>query len=351
MVPSVNYLPDSSSLKILCATEDNELVGIAPFRITRKGLSGPFSYRVLEPLTKGETDYTGIIVTQQENHCLREFLAYLFSQKDWDFMHLPDLPQASPSLALFQNSSDIPKLQIEAGIICPFISIPKSKEEFLYSLNSKFQKKLKKSLKKLEAEQGKVELKQYQDIGSLEESMKVFFDLYQKRWGSKGDLGRFENKRAQNITNETAKYFAQKEWLKIYFLMVDNKPVSVELNLAYNGKMYCHLKGFDPDFSKYRVGSLLTMKVLEDCITNGFVEYDFMQGAEAYKFDWTSEVRRNITVRLVNKRTSSNLIDILIKVLNKLKIDLLLMKYIMALSSIRKLLKSFYFDKKSEVFS
>jgi hypothetical protein len=34
MAPSVNYLPNNSSLKILCATEGNELVGIAPFRIT-----------------------------------------------------------------------------------------------------------------------------------------------------------------------------------------------------------------------------------------------------------------------------------------------------------------------------
>ena len=350
MVPSVNYLPNNSSLKILCATEDNELVGIAPFRITRKGLSGPFGYGVLEPLPEGETDYNGIIVTQQEDQILRQFLEYLFCQKDWDIMHLQDLPQTSPSFALFENSSNIPNLEVEKGIICPFITIPKSKEKLLSNLNSKFQKKLKKSLKKLEAEQGKVELKQYKDLGSLEQSMKVFFDLYLKRWGSKGERGRFKNERARNITYETAKYFAQKEWLKMYFLMVNNKPVSVELNLAYNGKMYCHLKGFDPDFSKYRVGSLLTMMVLEDCITNGFVEYDFMQGAEAYKFDWTSKARRNITLRLVNKRTSSNLKDIQIKTLKKLKIDLLLKKYLMALSPIRELVKSFYSDKNREDF-
>jgi hypothetical protein len=79
MAPSVNYLPNNSSLKILCATEGNEFVGIAPFRITRKRLTGPFDYRILEPLTNGETDYTGIIVTQQGDQCLHEFLAYLFT--------------------------------------------------------------------------------------------------------------------------------------------------------------------------------------------------------------------------------------------------------------------------------
>ena len=337
MAPSVSYLGNNSSLKILCATEGNELVGIAPFRITRKGLNGPFGYGILEPLTNGETDYTGIIVTRQEDQCLHQFLSYLFSQKDWDFMYLPDLPQSSPSLALIENSSDISKLVIENGVVCPFIEIPESKEKLLNSLNLKFQKKLKKSQQKLELEQGKIELRQYRDLGSLEQAMEIFFSLYQKRWATKGEQGRFEKQNARNITFETARYFAQKGWLKLYFLVVNHKPVAVELNLEYQGKMFCHLKGFDPNYSKYRVGSLLTLKVLEDCIAKGISEYDFMQGAEAYKFDWTNKFRRNVNIRFVNKRTSSNIIDVGLKVLNKSKIDSLMEKYFLAFSSFRDL--------------
>lgn len=62
MAPSVNLLEKKSSLKILCATEGNKLVGIAPFRKTRKSLNGHFGYGVIEPLTNGETDYTGVIL-------------------------------------------------------------------------------------------------------------------------------------------------------------------------------------------------------------------------------------------------------------------------------------------------
>ena len=266
MAPSVNSLGKESSLKILCATEGNELVGIAPFRITHRSLKGHIGYGLIEPLTNGETDYTGIIMTEQEDQCLNQFLVHLFSQKDWDFIFLPDLPQTSQTFALLKNVKYIPKFEVEAGIVCPYIEIPDSNEKLLAKLNAKFQKKLRKSLDKLEREQGKVELKHYYEIGSLEQTMEIFIKLHQKRWTSKGEPGRFANQKSRNITIQTAKYFAEKGWLRLYFLTVENRPVAAELNLEYEDKMYCHLKGFDPDFYKYRIGSLLTLKVLEECI-------------------------------------------------------------------------------------
>jgi hypothetical protein len=335
MAPSVNHLGQNSSLRILCATESNKLVGIAPLRITHIGLKGYFGYGIIEPLTNGDTDYSGLIITEEQDACLHQFLAHLFSQKDWDFMYLPDLPQTSPSLALIKNATDIPKFEIEKGVICPYVAIPSSKEKLLSSLNRKFEKKLRKSLTKLEREHGRVELKNYYELGSLEQAIQILINLHQKRWTSRGNCGRFLKEEACDITLQTAKYFAEKDWLRLYFLTVNDKPVAVELNLEYNGKMYCHLKGFDIDYYKYRVGSLLTLKVLERCIEKGISEYDFMQGDEAYKFDWTDKYRQNINIKWVNERLSSKILDASLKVLNKGKFDKIIVKYIIKLKSLK----------------
>ena len=335
MAPSVNHLGKESSLKILCATEGNKLIGIAPFRITPRSLTGHLGFGLVEFLTSGETDYTGIILTEQEEQCLYQFLKYLFAQKDWDLIYLPDLPQTSQTLALLKNSKEIPKFEVEAGFVCPYISMPDSKDKFLASLNSKFQKKLKNSLKKLEREKGKVELKHYYQLGSLEETIKILVKLHQKRWMLKGEPGRFANQKSHSITLQTAKYFAEKDWLRLYFLMVENKPVAAELNLEYDGKMYCHLKGLDPEYYKYRVGSLLTLKVLEECVEKGIYEYDLMQGDEPYKFEWTSKYRRSVNVKWVNKKLSSALIRAGLEVLKRAKIDSILIAYIRILYSYR----------------
>ena len=332
MAPSVNYMEAKSSLKILCATEGNELVGIAPFRITHRRLKGLLSYDIIEPLAYGETDYTGIIITKQEEQCLHQFIVHLLSQKDWDFMNFPDLPQTAQTLALMRTAKDIPKFEAIKGAICPYIAIPGTKDKLLANLNSKFQKKLRNSLHKLESEQGKVELRNYYELGSLDKTMEIFVKLHQKRWTARGEPGRFSNQKSLELTKQTARYFAEKDWLRLYFLTVNNKPVAAELNLEYKEKMYCHLKGLDPDYYKYRVGSLLTFKVLEECVKKRISEYDFMQGDEAYKFDWTNKFRQNMNIQLVNTKLSSSIIKASLKVFEKTKIDSILIKYIKILS-------------------
>jgi CelD/BcsL family acetyltransferase involved in cellulose biosynthesis len=151
--------------------------------------------------------------------------------------------------------------------------------------------------------------------------MEILIKLHQKRWTSKGELGRFANQKSRSITLQTAQYFAEKDWLRLYFLTVEDRPVAAELNLEYENVMYRHLKGFDPDFYKYSVGSLLTLKVLEECIEKGIFEYDFMQGDEAYKFNWTNKFRRNINVRGVNKRLSSKVIYVGQKALKRARVN------------------------------
>jgi CelD/BcsL family acetyltransferase involved in cellulose biosynthesis len=326
MAPSVNHLERENSLKILCATEGNQLVGIAPFRMTQRGLKGHLGYRIIEPLTNGETDYNGIILAGQEDECLNRFLTHLFTQKDWDFIYFQDLPQTSQTLELIKKARNIPKCKIQKGIICPYINIPDSKEKLLATLSTRFQRNLRHSLHKLELEQGKVELKQYHELGSLEQTIEILFELHQKRWALKGKPGRFSNPTSCDITLQTAKYFADKGWLKFYFLTLKNKPIAVELDLVYGGKMYGHLKGFDPKYSKYSVGNLLTMKILEDCIKEGISEYDFMQGDEAYKFEWTNKYRQNTNIKWVNQKISSNLIDVFLVALHKTKADSILIK-------------------------
>jgi CelD/BcsL family acetyltransferase involved in cellulose biosynthesis len=83
--------------------------------------------------------------------------------------------------------------------------------------------------------------------------------------------------------------------------------------------MHGHLCGFDPNYSKYSVGNLLLWKVLEECVEKGISEYDFMQGNESYKFNWTDKQRQNMNVRFVNKKISSKLISLAIAALGMLK--------------------------------
>ena len=50
-------------------------------------------------------------------------------------------------------------------------------------------------------------------------------------------------------------------------------------------------QGFNPAFSKMSVGLVMMGVAIESAVNEGCIEYDFLHGAEEYKFHWTRTSR------------------------------------------------------------
>ena len=322
MAAAAKYLAKKQTIRILYATNKKKIIGIAPFRQSKHTFRGHFNYTVLESLASGYADYSGLILAENETECLHLFLKYLFQKDDWDYLWIHDVPETSIIFnILSRNSALFPKFEICEGQICPYIAIPDSMHALLKSLSPKFRKNLRLSMKNLRKDHGKVEFKEYHEIYSLEQAMHVFFDLHQKRWETKGSPGAFWNKREREIYLNAAKIFAERNWIRLYFLMVKDKPIAANYCYNYKGKMYSKLGGWDPEYSAYGPGNLLIMKTIEKCIEEKIREYDFMQGAESYKFRWSNRYRRNLHLKFVNNHLASQITRFGIEASKKMQVD------------------------------
>jgi hypothetical protein len=314
---SVKNLEENQKLKILYITSDDRIIAIAPFRrslFTIKRLR----YYVLEPLDFGSaTDYSGLILTEQALECLQMFISYLYQQKDWNLLNFSNIPEDSVFIKLVTSNRKLfSKFTIERTDNCPFIQLPNSFDEFLNSLKPHFRKQLRRCLRNLKKEYGKVELMESREFGSIENAISIFFDLHQERWNSKGTSGAFHTVKIRNMFIERAKIFLEKDWLGLYFLMVNDKPVAVNYTLKYNKKISSCLTGFDPKYHRYSVSNLLLLKIVERSISYGFTEYDFMRGEESYKSKWTKNYKTNFTLKLANKQLISQLLMLCLKTKN-----------------------------------
>ena len=322
-------------LRILCIKDKNKIIAIAPLRQSRFGFTSPLGYDVIEPLgyrglTPEGADYTGIILAEREAECLQLFLNHLVEHDGWDFIYLMDVPETSinPNL-LAKASKTIPlTFELEKGAICPYISIPNSMNTFLKELSSKFRKNLRRCMRNLEKDHQRVELKKYDEFGSVEDSMKIFFDLHQKRWKPKHIPGVFNTQEVRDFYIDVAKLFADNGWLALYFLTTNDEPIATQYCFEYKQKMYYALGGFNPDYSQYSLGNLILAKVIEKCVEKKIKEYDLLKGGEPYKFDWTAKYRRNLGIRFVNKKFTSNLYHWGIKTLKQVKIEKILGKFL-----------------------
>ena len=73
----------------------------------------------------------------------------------------------------------------------------------------------------------------------------------------------------------------------------DDKIVGAALNLIHGQTVSYYLGGFDAAYNQMRPGTVLFAEVIERSIAAGHARYDFLRGAEPYKYKWGATDRQN----------------------------------------------------------
>lgn len=296
-------------LIILLAEDRNEIVAIAPLMYSVHELF-ELKLRKMEFIGTGtHTDYSNFILTEKKWQSLKLFLKYL-TNLTWDCLELREIPETAESLFFLREISrkaHMPEQRVSSK--CYYTHLPASWESFSKDLSGNMRRNLRRRMKRLR-EKYKVEFKKQDDFESLQEAMKTFFYLHQKRWRSKGLPGSFgKDPKFRNFLLDVSKCFAERNWLNLSFLTVNDEPISSALCFEYNNTLYYYHPGFDPAYSKFSVGNLLIAHLIEYSIRKGLTKFDFLKGAESYKSDWTPLSRNSIEVRYIRNHLSAILYD------------------------------------------
>lgn len=288
------YYRTNRELVLLIVEDNRKIIAAAPLMVSTYRLFG-FRLGIMEFIGTPAADYHAFMLAERSLSCARAFLSYIKEHLvTWDCMALKEIPGDTETASVLRASSKAPlKLKERPLDLCPSILLPSTFEEYFRYLGRAKRKKLGQWERRLKREY-KMEIKMYDDIGSVEAAMKAFFDLHQRRWQAKGSAGLFVDEAFRAFHLDVAERFAEREWLRLYFLTVDDEPVSAWYAFSYGDKLYSYLSGFDPRFSDYGVGNLIIGHLVKTCIEKGFKEFDFMRGGHPYKSQWNTTIRRNI---------------------------------------------------------
>jgi CelD/BcsL family acetyltransferase involved in cellulose biosynthesis len=130
--------------------------------------------------------------------------------------------------------------------------------------------------------------------------MERLFELHEKRWRVVTHKGNLTKSNVRKFHKKIAGIFLNFDMLRLYFLRVQGSDVAVLYTFKYNNKLFYYQGGWDPEWSKDRVGSILTNLVIEDAINKEYSEYDFLRGTELYKTQLTEKKREEIDIFLSN---------------------------------------------------
>jgi CelD/BcsL family acetyltransferase involved in cellulose biosynthesis len=236
-----------------------------------------------------DSDYQDFVCVRRREECAAAFLADLEANKDWTFCEFGSLrPEL---LALLSAARAGTPVSVDE---CMTLPLPASHDEFARALGRHRRKSLRQRSSLLQAEHGDFSFSTVESLGELQPALDDLFRLHALR-REEVALGAssFTQESVLAFHRDLAAVFLQKGWLRLHRLWVGDRCIAAAYCFHQGGATYFYQSGFDPAFSRYSPGVLVTHCAIGRAIDDGAREFDFMRGAESYKSRWRAQTRPN----------------------------------------------------------
>ena len=204
---------------------------------------------------------------------------------------------------------------------CSIIRLPRSCAEYRRTLSANSRYNLQRKNKALQR-LGIVSYRHIEKGSEVADGFDSFVRLHEKRWvGNGAGGGAFHRAGFRSFHQDIVRVFAEKGWLTLSFLTLDDQPIAGIYGFVYGGTYYFYLPGFDPDLAPHASpGMLLLAHRIEQAIEEGYRLFDLLQGEARYKTTWANGTRRSITLRAYNRRWPAFMLQCVQSVRQALKI-------------------------------
>lgn len=285
------HLSGGARLHVLAVWSDGEMVGLAPLLLRRRrALEAPFP--VLEFLggTAG-SDYLDLVLRSgSESQAVDALADYLGAEK----LALR-LTQVRPGSSAAVLAAELERrgwwLDAVSTEVCPLVTWPApSWDSYLATLTSKDRVDFRRRLNNL-SKQFEVRFEQAETEEGRRETLRALFALHDSRWRERGGSTALHTPALRSFHDEVTALALTRGWLRLYLLVLDGQPVAAQYSFRYRGTFYDYQKGFDPSYGRHGIGLITVGLTIKRAIEEGAAEYDFLHGAEPYKFRWAGQVR------------------------------------------------------------
>lgn len=185
---------------------------------------------------------------------------------------------------------------VENAEVCPVLALPDSFDEYVKSLGKNMREQIKRYPRRLE-KQFSVEYELAQTGAQVDEFWNQLVELHGKRWRARGQTGVLALPSRRNFHRAICHEFLANDWLRLWRLKCDGRPACVLLSYFWGGKTWFFIGGFEPELMKWSVGTCLFSRVFRHAIAEGATEFDFLRGAEEYKYRFGAVDREYVNLK------------------------------------------------------
>lgn len=259
---------------VCTVAEDGEVIGIAPLML-RDGTASFIG-------TADVCDYLDFVAVPGKERAFCSALLDRLRDDGVGEVHLeslrPDSVALSHLLELARSRGHTAECRLED--VSLDVGLPPTWDEYLALLTPKQRREVGRKLRRLH-EAGEIDFETVRDLDRVPETMSVLLQLLR---ASRPDKAAFMTAEMESFFRAAARSMAGAGLLSLGVLSVHSLPVAAVMCFDYNDSVYLYNSGYDPAHSYLSVGLLSKVLSLRDSIDAGRKTYDFLRGAEEYKY-------------------------------------------------------------------
>jgi CelD/BcsL family acetyltransferase involved in cellulose biosynthesis len=301
-----------ATLHMITMWDADKLVGIAPLVLRRVTIHGlPLTALCfIENNQSLNNDF--IVAPAARAMFLHEVLRHFFAQSaQWDvvvFKNIPDTSVNCGALLKILDKNGQKWLKTPTWFDSPYLVPTGTWVDFLASRTTRTRKSLR-NIQNGMVKSGDVSVV---NIRTWEEFLIVkdeVFSVARRSWAQdRGDSMASPTNEA--FFNDLGYVFAQKGWLSLWILRVNNKMVAIEFHVKAYAKEHAMRSHYLPEFASLSPGTYLEMQIIKNAFedTEKVCVYDFCGSFENYKKKWTDTFIAHHDILIFNERLYSRLI-------------------------------------------
>jgi CelD/BcsL family acetyltransferase involved in cellulose biosynthesis len=253
--------------------QEDQIIGIAPCLVKEKKLSFMGSPDVC--------DYLDFIVAPDRESDF--FNAWLDDLKEEGINQLDLKPVREDATVLTELAANARNRGYD--VLCTpedvslEMDLPSTWDEYLAVLTTKQRHEVRRKLRRL-SEAGKVDYR-FVDGASVTGAMDIFLKMFA---GSRQDKADFLTGQMESFFRLLADAMNGAGLLRLGVLELDAQPTAMIICFDYNDCRYLYNSGYDPAYDSLSAGLISKVLGIKDSIQRGGKRFDFLKGAESYKY-------------------------------------------------------------------
>jgi CelD/BcsL family acetyltransferase involved in cellulose biosynthesis len=304
-------------LLIIALYKDDKLVGLAPLYMALSYYGLPI--KVVSILGTNGTDYLDFLITDSSPEILAKIIDVIQDDKRWDALDIHQIADGNMLSDELLKRAAAERTLSEDKVkqdICYRLELPDSYDLLLKRVSKKFRWNVQYYSRRIARDH---DLKfRLSDSSTVEKDMDTFFALHKKRFLDLKKPGAYLSPSFRRMHNSIAGDLSEKGQLRLYIMEIDKKPVAALYGFSFNNSFYYYLGGFEPEWGRMSVSTVLIAYAIEQAIAEGLAYFDFLRGDEPYKKKWMSCEATNYRVLISRSGKRSQVVKKMLALENEL---------------------------------